>query len=75
MPNANSQMAKFSIQHRLQLVWETTSCLCCAQQKHSYVAESASDFMREVYVHTNQQNEPITLSIEGSAVEQCGKYY
>ncbi|MBR6251740.1 MAG: DUF1573 domain-containing protein [Bacteroidales bacterium] len=34
-----------------------------------YAAESASTFMREVYVHTNWQNEPITLTIEGSAVE------
>lgn len=62
----------------------TTSCECttakCFQNEVlpndslkvevCYVAESASTFMREVYVHTNQQNEPITLTIEGSAVEQ-----
>ena len=67
----------------------TTSCECttakCSQHEvlpHDslkvevcYAAESASTFMREVYVHTNHQNEPITLTIEGSAVEQCGKYY
>lgn len=61
----------------------TTSCECttakCFQNEVlpndslkvevCYVAESASDFMREVYVHTNWQNEPITLTIEGSAVE------
>ena len=61
----------------------TTSCECttakCNQREvlpHDslnvevrYAAESSSTFMREVYVHTNQQTEPITLTIEGSAVE------